>query len=62
MYKENNLGDNIPPCRTQLLLLKCAEVDVRHITQNSCQLYQMHNNLTTNRGTPRLARFSNSDQ
>ena len=40
IYTANNDGDNIPPCRTPLEIVKYGDISAPHLIHSSCFVYQ----------------------
>ena len=45
-YTANNDGDNIPPCRTPLEIVKYGDISAPHLIHSSCFVYQYISILT----------------
>ena len=41
IYTANNDGDNIPPCRTPLEIVKYGDISAPHLIHSSCFVYQL---------------------
>ena len=46
IYTANNDGDNIPPCRTPLEIVKYGDISAPHLIHSSCFVYQYISILT----------------
>ena len=61
-YTANIDGDNIPPCRTPLEIVKYGDISALHLIHSSCLVYQYISILTIRIRNDRLSNFLNNVQ
>ena len=59
-HAENSFGERIPPCLTPMDIQKSSDIQVPHLIQTVCLLYQSNNILTIATGVLRSSNFRNN--
>ena len=62
MYTSNNDGDNIPPCRAPLEIVKYGDISAPQLIHSSCLVYQYISILTIRIWIDRLSNLLNNVQ